>query len=85
VAIGFQGELETAIFIGNDLYELLIIKLIYLNVGGVADKRRAKANHAATFQCAQLGHLATSSFTNDALGPKWTTASGFQLHVTLAR
>ena len=45
--IGFHGELETAIFIENDLYELLIIKLIYLNVAGVADKRRAKANHAA--------------------------------------
>ena len=44
----FQGELEKAIFIGNDLYELLIIKLIYLNSGGVADKRRAKANRAAT-------------------------------------
>jgi hypothetical protein len=37
VAIGFQGELETVVFIRNDLCRLRIITLIYLNVGEVAD------------------------------------------------
>ena len=37
VAIAFQGELETVVFIRNDLCRLRIITLIYLNVGEVAD------------------------------------------------
>ena len=63
----FQGELKNAIFIGNDLYELLIIKLIYLNSGGVADKRRAKANRAATVD-ARSGILLPAEGRNSAFG-----------------
>ena len=55
MAIGFQGEMETAIFIENNLYKLLIIKLIYLNVGGVSDHDARRRTAAATIGARLVG------------------------------